>query len=62
MKNKKITEKKKYWYKFITNECVICGAGGTYKFRVYDKPKPKKWEDRYEYNQYVCSDHYLCGF
>lgn len=47
-----------YWYRIITNECVLCGAGGTHRIRVYGKPRPEKFEDRYTYNQYLCDNHY----
>ena len=52
-------EKNTYWYKFVIDECVLCGHSKEYKIRVYDKPKPENVEDRYEYHQYACGYHFL---
>lgn len=54
-----IKEKKKYWILYYSEECVLCGRGEEYKIRIYDRPKPEKIEDRYEYHQFVCDDHFL---
>lgn len=35
-----------YWYMFVTRYCEVCGRSETYKYRVYDKPKPKNPWDR----------------
>jgi len=50
---------KSYWYKFIHEECVICGDGRDYKIRVYDEPEPENPEDKYEIDQTVCQRHFL---
>jgi len=50
-----------YWYKIHTIECVLCGKGGTYRERVYGK-KPTDYHEIYEFEQYLCGDHYLTGF
>ena len=62
MNDKKESEKPKsgYWYKFYTDECVLCGAGGTVKERQYT-PKPDDPNDRYDYEQFVCDYHWLYG-
>jgi len=59
MKKKKNNKKHTYWYKYIIDECVLCGAGGEHKIRIYDEPKPERDEDRYEYIQFVCCWHFL---
>jgi ribosomal protein L37E len=43
-----------HWYKITTEECVACGAGGTTRERVYGK-KPVNPQERYHYEQYLCS-------
>jgi hypothetical protein len=50
--------KKGYWYKYYTEECVLCGAGGTEKYRQYS-PKPDNAAERYDYSQTVCGGHFL---
>ena len=47
-----------YWYKFYTDECVLCGAGGTVRVRKYT-PKPEDWMERYSYEQFVCQHHFM---
>lgn len=51
--------KRDYWYEYFFSECVLCGAPSNYKYRVYDRPKPKNIQDRYHFDQYACSDHWL---
>jgi len=46
-----------YWYKFISNECVLCGKSDQYKIRMHTE-KPKNREDRYEFNQVTCDCFY----
>lgn len=46
------------WYKIYLTECVLCGAGTETRERRYDPP-PEKRGDRYEYDPYVCDDHFL---
>jgi Zn ribbon nucleic-acid-binding protein len=48
----------KYWYKFYTVECVLCGHTDKWKERIYDKP-PEKKEERYSYKQEACPEHFL---
>jgi len=58
---KTLSEKPKrgYWYMHYCEECVLCGRTEEYKFRVYDKPKPEKVEDRYEFSQTACGIHFV---
>ena len=58
-KNKLKYPKSGYWYKFVINECVLCGRGKTYKYRVYDVPKPLDNWMQYDYNQNVCHHHFM---
>jgi ribosomal protein S27E len=51
--------KKGYWYHFLHTECVLCGAGETFKERVYDKPRPTNYEERHEYEQFACEGHFM---
>jgi hypothetical protein len=51
---KKEYMKKEYWYKFFIEECPVCGRSSEWKERIYDKPRPKKKEDRYKFNQTWC--------
>jgi hypothetical protein len=57
--NKMDAIKQDYWYRFYTTECVLCGAGDTYKERVYDRPKPENPAERYEFEQFACPEHFL---
>lgn len=49
--------KGEYWYLTVTEECVLCGRGGTQRIRKYSS-KPINPKDRYEFHQFVCEDHY----
>lgn len=40
--------KRSYWYKIHHYNCPVCGKHTREQERVYDKPKPEKWEDRNE--------------
>jgi hypothetical protein len=45
----------KYWYMITHYECPVCGYYYCIKERVYDKPRPEKWELR---NKFVdCYDY-----
>ena len=55
---KKLKKGAPYWYKYYTEECVLCGAGSTEKERQYS-PKPKDPADRHEYKQTVCGCHFV---
>lgn len=46
--------KRGYWYKTVTHQCVNCGGGHTYRYRIYDKPKPENPNDRWEYTEELC--------
>ena len=35
-----------YWYMFVTTNCPACGSLVNFKYRVYNKPKPKLINDR----------------
>jgi hypothetical protein len=52
-------EKRGYWYHFYHTECALCGAGDTYKERIYDKPKPEDPAERNEFEQFACPEHFL---
>jgi len=47
-----------YWYLHYTRECVLCGAGETTKYRIYEEPRPENDAGRYEFVQFVCGDHF----
>ncbi len=47
-----------YWYKYTHYTCVICGRWSDYKERVYDRPKPESYDNRHEYIEEVCGNHY----
>ena len=49
-------KKKKYWYMFHIRYCPVCGYEEKWKERVYDKPKPKDDNARYDW-QYM-QNHY----
>jgi len=55
-------KKKTYWYLFHHNFCVVCGndCDGT-KERIYNRPKPKKWENRHIHKQTTHSSQSYCG-
>ena len=42
---------KKYWYKFITEYCPLCGRDSAWKERIYGRPKPKKSENRHIFKE-----------
>jgi hypothetical protein len=48
----------KYWYKFFTEECVVCGEIIEWKERMYTE-KPVDASERYEYKQYACPEHFM---
>jgi len=50
---------KKYWYKFTVYWCVLCGHETKYKERIYDKPKPDDYYERYIWIQTACSQHFI---
>jgi hypothetical protein len=52
------TRRKRYWYKYTHTECVLCGAGGTPKQRMYTKP-PQKISERHIYEQFACGQHFV---
>ena len=41
-------QKGKYWYKFTEYYCPLCNRTEVYKVRIYDKPKPKNYDNRHE--------------
>ena len=45
--------KKKYWYVKEIEFCVICGREKKHRYRVYEKPKVKIFEQ-----EYACGDHF----
>lgn len=47
----KKSKPKKYWYKFVVGECLVCGKDLSYKERKYTK-KPKLQKDRYTHLSY----------
>lgn len=54
---KHLRNRKKYWYKYYFEECVICGRRIERKERQYT-PKPKQRVRRYEERQYACESHF----
>ena len=48
--------KRKYWYKFEIEECVLCGAGREIKYRVYEKPSI---EEKYKFTEFACEYHFM---
>ena len=48
--------KRKYWYLFSCNACVLCGHEDRYKEVCFGR-KPKKWWKRYKYNDTICANH-----
>jgi hypothetical protein len=50
--------KRGYWYKYFTNECVLCWGGETWKERQYT-PKPKDPAERYSFEQFAHDSHFL---
>ncbi len=40
--------KPKYWYMFYESYCPICAHTEVIKERVYDRPKPKEWNERHD--------------
>jgi hypothetical protein len=59
MNKKKSEAQQQYWYRFTHYECVMCGYCQTDKERVYDKPRPDRYEERHTYEQTTCSHHWL---
>lgn len=55
---KKSQKGSRYYYKIIMTECVLCGRGKTIRERVYGE-KPKDLREVYNYEQYVCGDHFF---
>ena len=51
--------KRGYWYQYEHHECVLCGKEITYKWRVYDEPKPESGQDRHRFAQYACGKHFI---
>ena len=54
------TRRKRYWYKYTHRECVLCGAGSTYKQRMYTKP-PQRTSARHIHEQFACPEHFVYG-
>jgi hypothetical protein len=50
--------KRKYWYKFHIEECVLCGSHEETRERQYT-PKPENPADRYDFRQYACDHHFM---
>lgn len=48
----------KYWYKYVHEECVLCGYSEDYKYRMYS-PKPEHYFDRHDFVQKACSHHFI---
>jgi len=47
-----------YHYEYDTDECVLCGAGSTVKYRVAG-PRPDDPAKVYHYSQHACWGHFL---
>ncbi len=50
--------KKGYWYEFFYEDCVLCGRSTTEKYRVYDRPKPKDYNERHHFKEVACWGHF----
>ena len=48
----------KHWYFITYEECVYCGCSKTTKERRYTD-KPIDPNDRHEFNQFVCGEHFF---
>lgn len=46
-----------HWYKIHIDECVLCGAGGERRERMFT-PKPTDPAARYDYEQRACGVHF----
>jgi hypothetical protein len=58
-KKKKRGPKPGFWVKFHIHECVLCGYTEEFREHIYDRPKPKDPNERYEYHQEACWGHFL---
>jgi rRNA maturation protein Nop10 len=56
---KKKLSVRQHWYRTVTMECPVCGAGETYRVRVYGPP-PNNPADRYEYHATGCAGGGVC--
>ncbi len=59
MEKKRDNKKGTYWYMFYCDECVLCGHEESGKYRIYDRPKPTKTADRYDYTEHACAIHFM---
>ncbi len=50
--------KGKFWYFISVGECALCGREDVGRERR-NTPRPEKWEDRHEFWQYACSEHFV---
>jgi hypothetical protein len=51
---KKTNIKGTYWYYKEFKECVLCGTIDTYRYRIYNVPKPDNVNERIKYEQHMC--------
>lgn len=49
-------EKRKYWYQYYIEECVLCGKQRIFKRREYDFSSDK---EKTIYNQFACDHHFM---
>lgn len=43
-----------YWYLIYLEECPACFWHTEWRERVYNTPRPEKWEDRHIRTQVLC--------
>jgi hypothetical protein len=48
-----------YWILFTEFYCPICAHADIYQHRVFDRPKPKTWQERHEIIEVACMGHFL---
>jgi len=49
-----MNKQKKYWYYYSHWICPVCFYEKIYKERIYNKPKPKNYSKRHEFQVFYC--------
>ena len=52
--NRDTIRKPSYWILFETEYCPVCGYENTYQERIFDEPKPERYEDRHIWHEWHC--------
>lgn len=47
-----------HWYFIHIDTCVLCGHEYVDRERRYTR-RPRKWQDRHEYSEHACSEHFM---